>query len=121
MAHQRLGPAAKRLRGRAESEMPEPRRPMPEPTYHWPGGPTADDDPTPAESALAALKIGAILAAGVTIAFFYLATYSGYRPPRAGASLAVIAAFVLPSALAFLRTTWARKRRRTPDGRGPTL
>jgi len=101
--------------------MPEPRRPMPEPTYHWPGGPTADDDPTPAESALAALKIGAILAAGVTIVFFYLATYSGYRAPRAGASLAVIAAFVLPSVLAFLRTTWARKRRRTPDGRGPTL
>ena len=64
--------------------MPEPRRPMPEPTYHWPGGPTADDDPTPAESALAALKIGAILAAGVTIVFFYLATYSGYRAQRAG-------------------------------------
>ena len=73
--------------GPAESAMPEPRRPMPEPTYHWPGGPTADDDPTPAESALAALKIGAILAAAVTIVFFYLATYSGYRAPRAGASL----------------------------------
>jgi hypothetical protein len=43
--------------------MTEPRREIPEPTYHWPGGPTADDDPTPVESALAALKIGAILAA----------------------------------------------------------
>jgi len=43
--------------------MDEPRRELPEPTPHWPGGPTAHDDPTPIESALAALKIGAILAA----------------------------------------------------------
>jgi hypothetical protein len=101
--------------------MPEPRREIPEPTYQWPGGPTADDDPTPIESALAALKIGAILAAGVTIVFFYLATYSGFRVPRTGASLAVVAAFLLPSGLAFLRTLWARNHRRPPGGRGPTL
>ena len=95
--------------------MPEPRRPIPEPTYHWPGGPTADDDPTPLESALAALKIGAILAAAVTIAFFYLATYSGIRMRPAMASVAVLAAFLLPSTIAFLRTRWIRRRR--PPGR----
>ena len=43
----------------------EPRRQIPDPTYHWPGGPSADDDPTPIESALAALRIGAILAAAI--------------------------------------------------------
>ena len=95
--------------------MPEPRRPMPEPTYHWPGGPTADDDPTPLESALAALKIGAILAAVVTIVFFYLATYTGVVVGPAIASTAVLAAFLLPSLIAFLRTRWARRRR--PPGR----
>ena len=94
--------------------MTEPRREIPEPTYQWPGGPTADDDPTPLESALAALKIGAILAAGVTIVFFYLSTYGGIVAPRAGASLAVIAAFVGPSAIAFLRKALVRHRRRPP-------
>ena len=94
--------------------MTETRREIPEPTYHWPGGPTVDDDPTPAESALAALKLGAILAAAITIVFFYLATYSGYVAPRAGATLAVLAAFVLPSLAAGLRTAWARRRRRPP-------
>ncbi|HEU4691461.1 MAG TPA: hypothetical protein VFS23_24020 [Vicinamibacterales bacterium] len=93
----------------------EPRREMREPSPHWPGGLTADDDPTPLESALAALKFGAILAAGMTIVFFYLATYSGFIAPRAGASLAVLAAFVLPSLVAGLRTAWARRRRR-PSG-----
>lgn len=91
--------------------MPEPRRPIPEPTYHWPGGPTADDDPTPLESALAALKIGAILAAAVTIALFYFATYGRVAAGRGGASLVVVAAFVLPSVIAFLRTLWSRRRR----------
>ena len=95
--------------------MRETRRDIPEPTYHWPGGPSADDDPTPLESALAALKIGAILAAGTTIAFFYLATYSGFVAGRGAASLAVLAAFVLPSLLAFLRTSVVRRRRRSPD------
>ena len=94
--------------------MTERRREIPEPTYQWPGGPTADDDPTPVESALAALKIGAILAAGVTIVFFYLSTYGGFVAPRAGSTLAVIAAFVGPSIIAFLRTAWARRRRRPP-------
>jgi hypothetical protein len=92
----------------------ETRREMREPSPHWPGGITADDDPTPVESALAALKFGAILAAGMTIVFFYLATYSGFVAPRAGASLAVLGAFVLPSLIAGLRTAWARRRRRPP-------
>jgi hypothetical protein len=95
--------------------MPEPRRDIPEPTYHWPGGPSADDDPTPLESALGALKIGAILAAGMTIVFFYLATYSGFVASRSWTSLGVLAAFVLPSLLAFLRTAVVRRRRRLPD------
>ncbi len=94
--------------------MDQPRRELPEPTPHWPGGPTAHDDPTPIESALAALKIGAILAAGVTIVFFYLATYSNARVARPVASLAVLAAFCLPSVAAFLHTRWARARRRPP-------
>ena len=95
---------------------PHERREMPEPSPYWPGGPGAHDDPTPVESALAALKYGAILAAGTTIVFFYLATYSGYVAPRVGASLAVVAAFVLPSLVAGLRTAWARSRRRPPGG-----
>jgi len=93
----------------------EPRRQIPEPTYHWPGGPTADDDPTPAESALAALKFGAILAAGVTIAFFYFATYGSLVIGRVQASAAVLAAFLLPSVLAWLRTHWARRRRKPAE------
>jgi hypothetical protein len=99
--------------------MPETRRDIPEPTYHWPGGPSADDDPTPVESALGALKFGAILAAGMTIAFFYLATYSGFVAPRGGTSLGVLAAFVLPSLLAFLRTALVRRRRRSRDRPAP--
>jgi hypothetical protein len=95
--------------------MPESRRPIPEPTYHWPGGLTAEDDPTPLESALATLKIGAILAATVTIVFFYLATYSGIGIRPDVASVAVLAAFLLPSTVAFLRTRWSRRRR--PPGR----
>jgi hypothetical protein len=92
----------------------EPRREIPEPTYQWPGGLSADDDPTPVEAALAALKLGAILAAAVTIVFFYLATYTGFVVPRAGASVAVLAAFVLPSLVAGLRTAWVRRHRRPP-------
>jgi hypothetical protein len=86
---------------------------MPEPTYHWPGGPTADDDPTPIESALAALKIGAILAATVTIAFIYLGTYAGIVGGRLGSSVIVASALALPSVIAAWRTAWVRRRRAT--------
>ncbi len=94
----------------------EPRRPIPEPTYHWPSGPTADDDPTPLESALAALKIGAILAAAATIVFFYLETYGSESFSRVTTSAAVLAAFVVPSLLAWLRTR-ARRRRKGNQAR----
>ena len=96
----------------------EPRRPMREPSYHWPGGLTADDDPTPIESALAALKIGAILAAAVTIAFIYLGTYADVDTGRLGPTLTVLAAFTLPSLIAAWRTGWVR-RRRTREAREP--
>jgi uncharacterized membrane protein YGL010W len=89
----------------------EPRREIPEPTYHWPGGPTADDDPTPIESALAALKIGAILAVAITIAFIYLGTYGGIVAGQMGSTIIVLAAFVLPSLIAASRTAWVRRRR----------
>lgn len=89
----------------------EPRRAIPEPTYQWPGGPTADDDPTPLESALAALKLGAIAAAAATIVYFYLAVYRGIVVGRLAMTSTVLAAFVLPSLIAFLRTRWARRRR----------
>jgi len=89
----------------------EPRRQIPEPTYHWPGGPTAEDDPTPLESALAALKFGAIAAAAATILYYYLAVYRGVVAGRLAMTSTVLAAFVLPSLLAFLRTRWARRRR----------
>jgi hypothetical protein len=92
----------------------EPRRPIPEPTYHWPGGPTADDDPTPIESALAALKIGAMLAAAVTIAFIYLGTYADIVAGQAQSTIIVLAAFVSPSLIAASRTAWVRRRRRGP-------
>ena len=89
----------------------EPRRQIPDPTYHWPGSPTAEDDPTPLESALAALKIGAILAATVTIVFMYLGTYAGLIAGRVESSVVVLVAFVLPSVIAASRTAWVRRRR----------
>ncbi len=92
--------------------MEEPRREIPEPTYHWPSGTRADDDPTPPEAALGALKAGAILAAAVTIAFIYAATYSGAHVPRSIASVSVLAAFCLPSVAAWLRARRSRSRRR---------
>ena len=89
----------------------EPRRQIPDPSYQWPGGPTANDDPTPIESALAALKIGAILAAAVTISLIYLGTYAGIVAGRRSATIVVLVAFLLPSAIAAWRTAWVRRRR----------
>ncbi len=96
----------------------EPRRPMPEPSYHWPGGPRPEDDPTPLESALAALKFGAILAAAITIVYFYLGAYRGIATSRLAMSSTVLAAFLLPSLVAALRTRARRRRqaRRPGDG-----
>ncbi|MFZ2507965.1 MAG: hypothetical protein WAW79_05780 [Steroidobacteraceae bacterium] len=89
----------------------EPRRQIPDPSYQWPGSPGADDEPTPLESALAALKIGAILAAAVTIAFIYLGTYAGFSASQSRSSILVVAVFVLPSLIAAARTAWVRRRR----------
>jgi hypothetical protein len=89
----------------------EPRREIPEPTYHWPGGPGADDDPSPLESALAALKLGAIAAATATIIYYYLAVYRGVVAGRLAMTSAVLAAFLLPSLVAFVRRRAARRRR----------
>jgi hypothetical protein len=93
--------------------MDEQRREIPEPTPHWPGGLTAYDDPTPIESALAALNSAPSSPRASRSFFFYLSTYGGLVAPRAGATLAVVAAFVGPSVIAFLRTAWVRRRRRT--------
>ncbi len=93
------------------------RRSMPEPSYHWPSGPGADDDPTPLESALAALKLGAILAAAVTIAFIYLGTYAGVSARPAKTTWLVLASFLAPSLIAALRTAWVRRRRGGGEGR----
>ena len=93
----------------------EPRRQIPEPTYQWPGGPTADDDPTPIESALAALKIGAILAAAVTIAFIYLGTYAGIvAGRRRSPPSSCWPPSCCPSLIAAARTAWVRRRRGQP-------
>jgi hypothetical protein len=96
----------------------EPRREIPEPTYHWPGGPRPEDDPTPLESALAALKFGAIAAAAITIAYFYLGAYRGLVISRLAMSSTVLAAFVLPSLIAALRTRARRRRQGRPPGGG---
>jgi drug/metabolite transporter (DMT)-like permease len=111
MAHQSVPRSIRCGASTEDKARMESRRPIPEPTYHWPGGPTADDDPTPVESALAALKLGAILAAAVTIAYFYVATYGGRTIGRLAASVTVLAAFLLPSVIAFLRTWRVRRRR----------
>jgi hypothetical protein len=95
-----------------------PRREIPEPSYHWPSGPGADDDPTPLESAVAALKLGAIAAAVATIVYYYLAVYRGIVTGRAAMTSTVLAVFLLPSLLAFLRNRWARRRRRPGPGGG---
>jgi hypothetical protein len=97
--------------------MTETRRSIPEPSYQWPGGPSPDDDPTPIESALAALKFGAILAAAVTIVLIYVATYGDVAAGGIGASLLVLGAFLAPSVVAFIRTYRVRSRR--PPGNPP--
>lgn len=90
------------------------KRPSPirDPSYNLP---TVDEEnATPAEHALAALKVGAILAAVVTIVLIYAGTYGGRDGHQDLASLAVLAAFVVPSLIAWTRA-WYRRLRR-PDG-----
>jgi hypothetical protein len=88
------------------------RKPTPirDPSYNLP---TVDDEnATPAERALAALKIGAILAAVVTITLIYVGTYGGLEDRQDLASLGVLLAFVTPSALAYIRGLVLRRRRK---------
>ena len=84
--------------------------PIDDPSYNWPTGRTGDEA-TPLEKALAALKVGALLAGTLTIAFIYLGTYAGYQGRREVVSLAVLVAFVAPSVIA-----WVAVRRRQKRG-----
>ena len=90
--------------------------PIRDPSYNLP---TVDDEnATPAERALAALKVGAILAAVVTITLIYVGTSGGLEGRQDLASLVVLVAFVTPSVLAWLRGLLLqrrRKRREAPD------
>jgi hypothetical protein len=82
--------------------------PIKDPSYNWPTG-RADDDASPLEKALAALKVGALLAGTLTITFIYLRTYSGVQARTELVSLLVLVAFVGPSVVAWVA---ARRRRR---------
>ncbi|MBM5810983.1 MAG: hypothetical protein FJ191_03300 [Gammaproteobacteria bacterium] len=97
------------------------RRPpeLPDPSSHWPGGPGPDDDPTPVEAAVAALRFGAMLAAALTIVLIYLGTYAGFTAARGPVSLAVVSAFAGPSLAAALRTALRRHRRGRTKERNP--
>jgi len=84
--------------------------PIKDPSYNWPTGRT-DEQASPAEKALAALKVGALLAGTLTITFIYLRTYAGVRERTELVSLLVLVAFVAPSVVA-----WVRARRRQQRG-----
>jgi hypothetical protein len=85
--------------------------PIDEPSYNWPTGRTPPEA-RPAEKALAALKVGALLAGAVTIAFIYLGTYAGIEGRRDFVSALVLAAFVTPSLVAWLLARRRERRRR---------
>jgi hypothetical protein len=82
--------------------------PIKDPSYNWPTGRT-DEQASPAEKALAALKVGALLAGTLTITFIYLRTYAGVRERSDLVSLLVLVAFVAPSVIAWVR---ARRKQR---------
>ena len=91
------------------------------PGYGWPAPRVDDSEATPAERALAALKIGAILAVVVTIVLIYISASGGLKGGSDLMSLLVVAAFVLPSLIAWLLAWRARlgggsgKAARKPD------
>ena len=91
---------------------PEPTNPFRDPSYNLPSPSAFDEVATPLEKALMALKVGAILAAVVTIVLLYAGVYGGVRGRGEWASFAVIVAFVLPSAMAYVRARRERLRRR---------
>jgi len=82
--------------------------PINDPSYNWPTGRTGDNA-TPLEKALAALKVGALLAGTVTITLIYLGTYAGLQGRTELVSALVLAALLTPSLVAWLV---ARRRER---------
>ncbi len=98
-------------------DRPTPRPdPIRDPTYNLPSAAAYQATATPLEKALSALKVGAILAAVVTIFLIYGGTYAGIRGGRDTVSLLVAGAFVLPSLLTYLLAWRARLRRRRKAG-----
>jgi len=113
-ASARAGRAGQRKAGAWMCQTARMKRPSPirDPSYNLP---TVDpENATPAERALAALKIGAILAAVVTIVLIYVGTYGGLEGQQDLVSLAVLVAFVAPSLLTW---AWAWYRRLRSRGR----
>jgi membrane protein implicated in regulation of membrane protease activity len=93
------------------------KRPAPirDPSYNLPSA-SSDENATPAEKALGALKTGAIAALVVTIVLIYVTSYGGLKGRRELASLLVVVAFLLPSVVAYLLAWRAHRRRpREPD------
>ncbi len=124
MAHQPQSPAARAAglscKARAArlwqtgGTMSE-RDPFRGPGYGWPTATIDDTDATPAERALGALKIGAILAVALTIVLIYISASGGLKGGRDLISLLVVATFLLPSLIAWLLAWRARLRRRGAD------
>jgi len=83
--------------------------PIKDPSYNWPTGRT-EEDASPLEKALAALKVGALLAGTLTIAFIYLRTYAGVRERSDLVSVLVLVAFVAPSVIAWVGARRRQKR-----------
>jgi hypothetical protein len=104
-------------------EKPLKRRPGPtdrfrDPTYNLPSAADFEDVATPLEKALSALKSGAILAAVITTALVYVGAYGGgARGREEWVTLAVLVAFILPSAVAYVRARRARLRRKAREAR----
>lgn len=97
---------------------PDPNNPFRDPTYNLPSAAGFEDVATPMEKALSALKVGAILAAVVTITLIYVGAYGGgARGRQEWVSLVVLVAFVLPSAVAYVRARRQKLRRREKSDR----
>jgi hypothetical protein len=125
MAHQCAGPAARAagpVSRAAARRLWHTHRTMTrrnrfrEPGYGWPSLRTDESEASPAERALAALKVGAILAAVVTIVLIYLSASGALRGRRDLPSLLVVAAFTLPSLIAWVRA-WYERLRHAAAGR----
>jgi uncharacterized membrane protein len=93
--------------------------PIRDPTYNLPSAEAFRDIATPLEKALSALKVGAILAAVVTIALIYAGAYGGLRGRQELVSMVVLAAFILPSLIAYV-AAWRTRLRRRPGAPGDT-